>query len=121
MFGYGHIHGANFNEKEVDRMFESADTNNDGKLSYSEWMATAVNREKFLTIDKLEGIFSELDADGNKMISLAELNVLLMAGENTDKETATMFSEAFAELDVERCGEITFNQFKELMTRIVSE
>ena len=77
--GYRLLYGSDFNEQEVDALMEMADANGDGKLSYSEWMMTAVSRDKFLSAEKLEGVFSELDADGDKMISLAELTILLGA------------------------------------------
>jgi len=63
--GYRMLYGSDFNEQEVDALMEMADANGDGKLSYSEWMMTAVSRDKFLSAEKLEGVFSELDADGD--------------------------------------------------------
>jgi len=38
---------------------------------------TAVNREKFLSIEKLETIFQEIDVDGNNMLSFEEFNKFL--------------------------------------------
>jgi calcium-dependent protein kinase len=119
--GYRLLYGADFNVKEVDALIEMADTNGDGKLSYSEWMMTALNRDKFLSSEKLEGIFSELDADGNNMISLDELNVILGASEETDSQTASMLAQAFADIDTKGNGEITFNQFKDLMLQIMQQ
>jgi hypothetical protein len=37
-------------------------------------MMTSVNREKFLTMEKLEGIFNEIDIDHNHMLTFDELN-----------------------------------------------
>jgi len=51
-----------------------ADQSGDGLLNYSEFMLTCVNREKFMTMERLEAIFSELDVDGNNLVSLEELN-----------------------------------------------
>lgn len=47
---------------------------------------TSVNREKFLTMDKLENIFSEIDADGNHMLSIEELNSFLGRSEHLPSE-----------------------------------
>jgi len=47
---------------------------------------TSVNREKFLTIEKLENIFSEIDADGNHMLSFEELNSFLGRSEHLPSE-----------------------------------
>jgi len=55
--GYRMIYGDNFNESEVDALLNMADENEDGCISYSEWLMTAVNRQKILTHDKLEAAF----------------------------------------------------------------
>lgn len=55
--GYRKYYGADFNEAEVEALLNMADQNNDGEISYSEFMMTSVNREKFLTMEKLENIF----------------------------------------------------------------
>lgn len=73
---------------------------------------TCVDREKFMTMGKLEAIFGELDIDGNNMISLDELNQFLGNSAVVDKEALT---EAFAAVDPQRRGEISFGQFKLLI------
>ncbi len=72
--GYRTYFGANFNEAEVEALINMADQNSDGGISYSEFMMTSVNREKFLTMEKLEGIFNEIDIDHNHMLTFDELN-----------------------------------------------
>ena len=51
------IYGDNFDESEIDALMNMADENEDGSISYSEWLLTAINRGKFLTHEKLEGVF----------------------------------------------------------------
>ena len=82
--GYKRIYGADFNEKEVDALMEMADSNGDGLLSYSEWMMTAVNRDNFMSVEKLEGIFSQLDTDGNNHLSMDELVVLMGSAQESE-------------------------------------
>ena len=55
--GYRMIYGDNFDESEIDALMNMADENEDGSISYSEWLLTAINRGKFLTHEKLEGVF----------------------------------------------------------------
>jgi Ca2+-binding EF-hand superfamily protein len=38
------IYGDNFNESEVDALLNMADENDDGVISYSEWLMTAIDR-----------------------------------------------------------------------------
>jgi len=55
--GYRMIYGDNFNESEVDALLNMADENDDGVISYSEWLMTAMSRQKILTHEKLEAAF----------------------------------------------------------------
>lgn len=38
------IYGEEFNEGEVDALLNMADENDDGVISYTEWLMTAMNR-----------------------------------------------------------------------------
>ena len=55
--GYRAIYGDNFNESEIDALMNMADENDDGVISYSEWLMTAMDRQKILTHGKLEAAF----------------------------------------------------------------
>ena len=55
--GYRFIYGDNYNESEVDALINMADENGDGVISYSEWLMTAMSRQKMLTHSKLEAAF----------------------------------------------------------------
>ena len=78
---------------------------------------TCVDKEKFLTHQKLESIFNELDVDKNHKVSLDELNQFLGNSEHLDKEA---LAEAFNEVDPQGVGEITFDQFKKLITNLLN-
>lgn len=84
--GYRKYYGADFNEAEVEALLNMADQNGDGGISFSEFLMTSVNREKFLTMEKLENIFSEIDVDGNHMLSFEELNSFLGRSEHLPTE-----------------------------------
>jgi calcium-dependent protein kinase len=75
--GYKTIYGINYNEQEIDALINMADENDDGVISYSEWLMTAMNRNKILTNDKLEAAFSGFDADHSNTVSLAEISNFL--------------------------------------------
>ena len=94
-----------------------ADMSEDGLISYSEFMMTCVNREKFLTMERLEAVFNELDVDKNQKISLSELNQFLGASEHMDKQALV---EAFHQVDPQNTGEITFSQFKQLINNLLA-
>ena len=42
--GYKTLYGDNFNESEVAALLNMADENDDGVISYSEWLMTSMDR-----------------------------------------------------------------------------
>lgn len=83
-----------------------ADQNNDGGISYSEFMMTSVNRDKFLAMEKLEGIFNEIDIDHNHMLTFDELNSFFGRSESLPQDALL---QAFQDVDSEGQGQITFS------------
>ena len=86
MAGYRKFYGNEFDEKEVENLIMMADSDGSGNISYQEFMMTCVNQEKFLTIQRLESIFHEIDLDKNHRISLEELNQFLGTSKHLDKK-----------------------------------
>ena len=114
--GYKRFYGSDFNVKEVEALIQMADSGGDGVINYSEFMLTAVNREKFLTIERLEALFNEMDIDGNNAVSLEELKYFLGQSENMDTQA---LEAAFESVDPEGVGEISFDQFKNLINDLL--
>ena len=63
-----------------------ADSSGDGVISLNEFMMVSVNQEKFLTQQRLENVFREIDVDKNQRVSMEELNSFLGQSEHMDKE-----------------------------------
>ena len=84
--GYRKYYGNDFDEKEVENLVMMADSDGNGNISLHEFMMTSVNQEKFLTIQRLESIFNEIDIDKNHRVSLDELNQFLGNSEHLDKD-----------------------------------
>ena len=115
--GYRMIYGDNFNESEVEALLNMADENEDGVISYSEWLMTAMNRMKILTHDKLEAAFHGLDKDHSNTVSLHEITNFLFNSKHIDEE---MLREIVSRVDADKDGEITLDQFKALMYDLLS-
>ena len=84
--GYRQHFGADFDESKVDNLITMADSSGDGVISLNEFMMVCVNQEKFVTQQRLEQIFRELDIDKNERLSLEELNAFLGNSDHLDKE-----------------------------------
>lgn len=115
--GYRKHFGADFDEQRVDNLITMADSSGDGLISLNEFMMVSVNQEKFLTHQRLESIFQELDLDGNHRISMDELNQFLGRSEHLDKE---QLQQAFEDVDPEGVGEIDFPAFQQLIQNLLA-
>ena len=93
-----------------------ADAEGSGEINYSEWLMTVVSREKLLSLEKMEKIFKMFDKDKSQTISIEELRGMLGVARPLDQE---LFAKAIAEVDSEGRGEITFNEFRILMEKIL--
>lgn len=115
--GYRHIYGANYNESEIDALLNMADENEDGVISYSEWLMTAMNRNKMLTGEKLEAAFQGFDIDKSNTVSLEEISNFLFSSHHLDDG---MLKEVLNKYAHNENGEITLDEFKELMFELLS-
>uniref|UniRef100_A0A7S3CKP9 EF-hand domain-containing protein n=1 Tax=Strombidium rassoulzadegani TaxID=1082188 RepID=A0A7S3CKP9_9SPIT len=115
--GYRMIYGDNYNEAEIDALLNMADENDDGVISYSEWLMTAMNRQKILTHEKLEAAFQGLDIDHSNSVSVAEIKNFLFGSKQLEE---SYLQEVFRKVDADEDGDITLDQFKALMFELLS-
>lgn len=104
--------GGNFDEIEIQNLIKMADSDGSGEINYSEWIMTAMDRSKLLTTDKLEAAFKMFDKDTSKTISYEEIKGLLDVLKMLDEDAT---KRAMKAVDTHRRGELTFNEFKELL------
>ena len=107
--------GDNFDENEVDELIQMADSDNSGEINYNEWIVTAMDRNKLVSSEKLQAAFKMFDKDGSNTISYEEIMALLSAAESIDEDGV---KRAMRSVDSHRRGELTFNEFKELLVAL---
>ena len=115
--GYRAIYGEDFDEKEVDDLMDMADVNDDGVISYSEWLITSMDRQKLLTQDKIEAAFAGFDADKSKTVSFDEIKNFLFGSKGFDE---AYLHKIMAKYDSDGQEDITLNDFKNLMFDLLS-
>ena len=111
------IYGDNFDEKEIDALINMADENDDGVISYSEWLMTAMNRNKILTHEKLEAAFQGFDIDHSKTVSFSEIKNFLFGSKGFDEK---YLHQIISKYDSSQNEDITLDQFKNLMFELLS-
>ncbi len=60
---------ANIPADDVEKIFKNLDTNGDGLINYSEFLAATVDRKKALTMQNLQFAFHHFDVDGSGFIT----------------------------------------------------
>jgi serine/threonine-protein phosphatase 2B regulatory subunit len=108
----------------LDRMFNVFDTNADGSISFSEFLAClSIISNKASHDEKLDLSFRIYDADGDGLISVSELTTMLLfvirehdlviSSEEIDEIVEVTFKEA----DVKIPGMIDFSEFRVICTK----
>jgi len=64
---------SNIPADDVEKIFRSLDTNGDGLINYSEFLAATVDRKKALTMQNLQFAFHHFDVDGSGYITEQDL------------------------------------------------
>lgn len=113
--GYRQILG-DMAEDEVDRILKSADSDGSGEIDYSEWIVATTDKKRLLTDEKLMVAFKVFDKDGGGSISSTEIKDVLGVGKNIDEK---VWNEIIGEVDPNGDGEISFPEFKQMMTKLM--
>ncbi|GMH68088.1 hypothetical protein TL16_g04845 [Triparma laevis f. inornata] len=93
--------------KKINEVFEAVDQDNDGEISYLEFLAATMHKNG-LTMKELEDAFNVLDHDGNGYLEPADFEALL--GE-TDEEDRERIKKMLEEADVDGDGRVSFAEF----------
>jgi len=104
---------------EVEHILAQVDMNNNGVVDYSEFLVANLQSNELLTNEKLQAAFNLFDIDGDGRITLEEIKSLL--GTNLDMETnKDIWKELMAEGDDNDDGEISFEEFKTMMKKLLT-
>lgn len=114
--GYTDFFGAELAQGEVDRIFELVDVDKNGEIEFSEFVTATVSRDKLLQDEKLKQAFLVYDKDNSGSISVDEIRETLGVGK---KITLEAWNEIVTEVDSNGDGEISFEEFKTMMRRLL--
>lgn len=118
MGGYKKAYGK-VDEVEIDNMIKSVDLDGNGVIDYNEFLSCAINKEKIINEQNLELCFKAFDLDGSGTISLDELTYIFKKGDKSSNDIEA-FKKILAEADENGDGEISFDEFKDIMGKFFS-
>ena len=97
-------------------MIHELDFHDNHKVNYTEFLASQIDLKKFLTIDRLNAIFSTFDTDGSGKITKQNLKDAFtkFGKEITDDEVDKIWKKHHLNGDTDANG-ITFDEFKKMI------
>lgn len=117
LIGYRQLMG-DLAEAEVDRIMEIADADKSGAIDYSEWVVATINKNQLLSDEKMRQAFDLFDKDGGGTISSLEVKEVLGVGKKFDER---IWDEIIGEVDIDGDGEISYEEFKSMMEKLLSD
>lgn len=100
-------------KEQIENIIKSIDFDNNGYIEYEEFIRAAIPKEHLFTEANLKTAFDLFDLDGNGAISPSEVKEILGMDSNVDEK---VLKELLNEIVKSGNEEITFEQFKDIMT-----
>lgn len=101
-------------EKEVNRIMQEVDSDNNGFIDYTEFLKATLDIKKVLSTENLKTAFKVFDRDGSGSISAAELRKVLEGGIPSDDR---VWNEIITEVDQNGDGEIDLQEFQDIILK----
>ena len=93
-------------------IMRSLDKNCNGYTDYSEFLVAASDKNKLVSSESLRMAFDLMDRDGNGSIDRAELKDVF---DQEDTKVESVWNKIFADVDTDRDGKISYEEFHENM------
>ena len=94
-----------------DKVFDSIDTNENGYIDYTEFLAFMLDESFYMNEDKLNEAFKVFDPDENGLITVENIKKLLNLEENDNE----ILNEFIKENDKDGNGKIDYREFIKMM------
>jgi calcium-dependent protein kinase len=111
--------GYNLTDDELLELIKSIDKDNSMFIEYEEFLTAFLNKELILTEKNLNNAFSHFDDDKSGKLSILEIKKVLGFFEE-DEESMKLMKTMIKEHDVNGDGEISLEEFKNLMRKIIN-
>lgn len=105
------------NDVEIKKLFDEIDYNKNGFINWTEFLAATIDKNVFLTENKLYEAFRMFDKDNSGKISKEEISQVL----EKDGGDMKYFEDMVHKYDANNDGEIDYNEFCEMMGKKLIE
>ena len=94
-----------------DKVFDSIDTNENGSIDYTEFLAFMLDESFYMNEDKLNEAFKVFDPDDNGLITVENIKKLL----NIEDKDSEILNEFIKDNDKDGNGKIDYREFIKMM------
>ena len=104
-------------EESFDGLIKNIDSDNNGYITFEEFLIASVNKEKILTENNLKMAFNVFDRDKNGCISHDELKYIL--GENNPNAKEYLWKKMIQQIDLNEDGQVSYEEFHKMMMDVI--
>jgi calcium-dependent protein kinase len=115
-----YYHDEKIAEKELEEIIKKIDQDNNECIEYEEFIRATVNLDVLLTEENLKMAFAAFDKDGSGILSHDEIKTALGLIESSE-EDEKIIKNIIAEIDINGDGDISYQEFKELMVKVLNQ
>jgi calcium-dependent protein kinase len=118
---HSYLHLNESDMEEVDRIFDIIDADNNGYIEFEEFTRAAIDKTKFVQEDKLKFAFRFFDKDNSGEITMNEIAEVFFRDEKSRDEKSEILKKIIKEVDINGDGNISYEEFKEVMKKILTQ
>ncbi len=108
-------------KKKANAIFINIDTDNNGFIESEEFIRACINPNIFTSQNYLLAAFNYFDEDRNGSISVTEVeNKFFQSSKNKNEKTKAELRRMFDQIDSNKDGTISFNEFSTMIKGIIS-
>ena len=104
-------------EESLDGLIKNIDSDNNGYITFEEFLIASINKEKILTEKNLKMAFDVFDRDKNGGISHEELKYIL--GEYNPNAREYLWKKMIQQIDLNQDGQISYSEFHKMMMDVI--
>jgi calcium-dependent protein kinase len=103
-------------QREIEKTMSNIDIDKNGYIDFNEFILSCIDRKKLINKEKLESTFNMFDLNNNGYISAEEFSIILGSSLQNPQSLMSMLKD----VDTNGDTEVSFNEFKLLMCKLVS-
>ncbi len=108
-------------EQEFQTMIDNLDSDKNGYIEYEEFLRATMKMDTVITDKNLELAFNFFDEDKSGKLEPDEIKKALGLTAESDKKEAEVLKKLIDEIDTNKDGVVSLDEFKELMKRVLQD